>query len=61
MEVQIVSYVLPKNIEDENWNDFSFSLYAISLWVTLVIYFERELGELRELVLESWTVDFVLF
>ena len=61
MEVQIVSYVLPKNIEDKNWNDFSFSLYAISLWVTLVIYFERELGELRELVLESWTVDFVLF
>ena len=61
MEVQIVSYVLPKNIEDENWNDFSFSLYAISLWVTLVIYFEKELGELRELVLESWTVDFVLF
>ena len=61
MEVQIVSYVLPKNIEDENWNDFSFSLYAISLWVTLVIYFERELGELRELVLESWIVNFVLF
>ena len=52
MEVQIVSYILPENIEDENWNNFSFSLYAISLWVTLVIYFERELGELRELVLE---------
>ena len=61
MEVQIVSYVLPENIKDENWNNFSFSLYAISLWITLVIYFERELGELRELVLESWTVDFVLF
>jgi len=28
---------------------FGFSLYAISLQVALVVYFRRELGELREL------------
>jgi len=40
---------------------FSFSLYAVSLWVTLVIYFERGLDELGGLVSESWTAEVYLF
>ena len=36
-------------MEDRVRMTFGFSLYAVSLQVTLVIYFGKELGELSEL------------
>jgi len=49
LEVQIVSYILSKNIEDRVKIIFGFSLCNVSLWVVLVTYFRRKLGKLRKL------------
>ena len=48
LEVQIVSYALSKNVKDRVGTIFGFNLYAMPLWVVLVIYFKRGLGKLRE-------------
>jgi len=41
--------MLSENTKDEVRMTLGFSLYAIPLQVILVIYFEKVLGELREL------------
>ena len=45
LEVQIVSYILSKNIEDEVKMTFSFSLCTTSLWVALSYIFQMEYSE----------------
>ena len=39
--------MLSKNVEDEVEMTFGFSLYTVFLQVTLVVYFRRELDELK--------------
>jgi len=54
--------VLSKNVKDGVGMIFSFSLYTIPIWVALVVYFGRELRELRllgggEMLLQTLEID----